>query len=412
MKNNRVLEEFIELTGISSPSLGERQMADILKYRLAELGFTVYEDKAGEELGGSSGNVIGRLKGNKGTPVMLCAHMDRVANGDGIKHVIEDGKIMSDGTTILAADDVSGIVAILGGLRLLNESKLEHCDIEVVFTVSEEKLLQGSKSLDYGLLNAKHSYCFDSSGRIGRIVNAAPSQAQIYVDVYGKSAHAGQAPEKGINALKAAGKILADVQDGRLDFETTANWGVIKAGNATNVVCDHAEILAEARSRDRKKLDKYIEYVKKYCADVIAGTGAKASVRVEYIYDAFLVSEEDELLTTLCAVMKKNDITPVIEQGGGGMDANRFNNRGIKSVGVATGYFNNHSTKEELYIEDLNQATKIVFDLICAYSKNTPEKKEKPAGACPICGFITPFNPAEEGFCCPVCGAPSGQVKK
>jgi len=43
--------------------------------------------------------------------------------------------------------------------------------------------------------------------------------------------------------------------------------------------------------------------------------------------------------------------------------------------------------------------------------RNTPEKNEKPAGACPICGFITPFNPEEEGFCCPVCGAPSGQVK-
>ena len=44
--------------------------------------------------------------------------------------------------------------------------------------------------------------------------------------------------------------------------------------------------------------------------------------------------------------------------------------------------------------------------------RNTPEKNEKPAGACPICGFITQFNPEEEGFCCPVCGAPSGQVKK
>ena len=78
---------------------------------------------------------------------MLCAHMDRVDNGDGINHIIKDGKIMSDGTAILAADDVSGIVAILGGLRLLKESGKEHCDIEVVFTISEEKILQGSKNL-------------------------------------------------------------------------------------------------------------------------------------------------------------------------------------------------------------------------------------------------------------------------
>ncbi len=43
--------------------------------------------------------------------------------------------------------------------------------------------------------------------------------------------------------------------------------------------------------------------------------------------------------------------------------------------------------------------------------KNAPEKSGKPAEACPICGFITPFNPEEVDFCCPVCGSPSGQVK-
>jgi len=369
MENNHIIDEFIELTSISSPSFGERKMADVLKERLAELGFAVREDNVGEIIGGNAGNVIGVLKGTKGKPLLLCAHMDRVANGDGIKHIIKDGKITSDGKTILAADDVSGIVAILGGLRMLKESGLEHSDLEVIFTVSEEKLTQGSKNLDYSKLGAKHSYCFDSSGRIGKIINGAPSKALLYVDVYGKSAHAGQAPENGINAIKAAGKILADVQDGRIDFESTANWGTIQGGTTTNVVCDHVAILAEARSRDPKKLDAYIEYAKKHCADALNGTGAKAEVRVEYIYDAFVVPKEDELITTLCDVLKKSGITPEIALGGGGMDANRFNNKGIKSVGVATGYLHNHTTKEELYIDDLKQSAKMVFDLIRAYSE-------------------------------------------
>lgn len=369
MENNRVLNEFIELIGISSPSLGEREMADVLKTKLSDLGFTACEDKAGELIGGTSGNVVGFLKGTKGTPLLLCAHMDRVSNGDGIKHIIKDGKVTSDGSTILAADDVGGIAAILGGLRLMKESGKEHCDIEVVFTVSEEKLTQGSKNLDYSMIHAKNSYCFDSSGRIGRIINAAPGKALIYVDVYGKSAHAGQAPEKGVNALKSAGRILADIKDGRLDFETTANWAVINAGTSTNVVCDHVEILAEARSHNPKKLDDYVEYAKKHCEDALKGTDAKVKVRAEYIYESFLVDEEDELLKVLCDVMKNNGITPLVEQGGGGMDANRFNNKGIKSVGVATGYMNNHSTDEELYIEDLNKSVKVIYDLICAYSE-------------------------------------------
>ena len=67
--------------------------------------------------------------------------------------------------------------------------------------------------------------------------------------------------------------------------------------------------------------------------------------------------------------MKKCGITPVIDQGGGGMDANRFNANGIKSVGVATGYMNNHSPKEELYIDDLNKSAELVYQLICEYSE-------------------------------------------
>jgi len=369
MKNNRVLDEFVELTCVNSPSLGERKMADVLKSKLSELGFSVYEDNACEKFGGSAGNVIGILKGTVGIPVMLSAHMDRVPNGDDIKCIIKDDKITSDGTTILAADDVSGIVAILEGIRLLKESKKEHCDVEVVFTACEEKLISGSKNLDYSLLNARHSYCFDCSGRIGKIIIAAPTQVLFFIDVYGKSSHAGQAPEKGVNALKAAAKILADIKDGRLDFETTANWAVIKAGDVTNVVCDHVQISGEARSRDVNKLNEYIKYVKNHCDEVISKTQAKVSVRVEYCFDGFCIKEDDELLLTLTSAMKNNCITPVIEQGGGGIDANCFNANGIKSVGVAIGYFKNHTTEEEQYIEDLQKAGKLVYDLICAYSE-------------------------------------------
>ena len=70
--------------------------------------------------------------------------------------------------------------------------------------------------------------------------------------------------------------------------------------------------------------------------------------------------------------MKQQGLTPLIEGGGGGMDANNFNARGIKSVGVATGYFKNHSVDELLYIEDLHRAGQLVYDLILAYSQKGP----------------------------------------
>ncbi len=366
---DRIIEEFIELTGISSPSKGERAMADALKQKLTQLGCEVREDDAAEKIPGTAGNVTAVLKGTVGKPVLFAAHMDRVPNGDSIRHVVTEEKITTDGATVLAADDVAGIAAILDGLRRVKESGLPHCDVEVAFTACEELLITGSKYLDFGAFRAKHCYCIDSPGHTGRIINAAPSQVRLYIDVYGKPAHAGQAPEKGVNALVMAAKVLADIREGRLDEETTANWAVITAGKVTNVVCDHVEICGEVRSRDPKKVDAYIEYVERHCQEVISKTPATCRVRTMRNYDGFCIPHEDELLTTLCGVLEQRGITPVIEKGGGGMDANRFNAAGIKSVGVASGYFKNHSTAEELYVEDLKRAGRMVYDLVMAYSE-------------------------------------------
>jgi tripeptide aminopeptidase len=364
-----MVDEFIELTSISSPSRGERMMADIIKKKLIEIGCKVYEDDSAGKIGGTAGNIIGVLEGSVGTPLMLVAHMDRVANGDNIQHIVTDEKITSDGTTILAADDVSGIVSILEGLRRIKESGEEHCNVEVVFTVCEEDSVKGGSILDEKLLTAKHSYCLDSPGHIGRIINAAPYKVKLYINIYGKPAHAGQSPESGINALKVAAKVLANMEEGRLDNETTANWALMTAGKTTNIVCDYAQIGGEARSHNPKKLEQYINYVKQHCKEVIFNTGASYEVQSELCFEGFKISPEDELIVTLKSVFDDMGIETFIESGGGGMDANRLNAKGIKSIGVATGYFKNHSTAEELYIGDLIKAGEMVERLIRSYSK-------------------------------------------
>lgn len=369
MNTNRIVDEFLRLIAIPSPSFHERQMADALKETLLALGCEISEDDTGAQIGGTAGNVTALLRGTIGTPVMFAAHMDRVPNGDHIRPVIQDGKITSDGTTILAADDVSGIASILEGLRLLRESGQPHCDVEIVFTVCEERLVTGSRYLDFGSFRSRNAYCMDSPGPTGRIVNAAPSKALLHVDVYGKPAHAGQFPEKGVNALTAAAKILAEINDGRIDPETTANWGIISAGSVLNVVCDHVRFSGEVRSRDPEKLRAYIQYAEQHCREVISRTAATCQVQVEPCFDGFCVSPDEEILTTLCGVLREHGLEPIIEGGGGGMDANRFNANGIRSVGVATGYSKNHSTAEELSIPDLQKAGQVVCGLILAWSR-------------------------------------------
>jgi tripeptide aminopeptidase len=134
------------------------------------------------------------------------------------------------------------------------------------------------------------------------------------------------------------------------------------------VVCDRVRLTGEARSRDLSKLNAYIEYVQKHCAEVIATTDARAEVIVERTYDPFVVTRDEGAVANVCEVLESMGITPLVEAGGGGMDANRLNAIGIRTVGLATGYSKNHTKNEEIYIEDLKKSGTMVLEIIRKYS--------------------------------------------
>ena len=104
-----IIEEFKELVMIDSASGQERAIADVLTAKLRALGFAVTEDRAGDTFGGNTGNLTAVREGDRPGAILFCSHMDRVANGLHIRPREKDGCLVSDGTTILAADDVSGI---------------------------------------------------------------------------------------------------------------------------------------------------------------------------------------------------------------------------------------------------------------------------------------------------------------
>jgi tripeptide aminopeptidase len=246
INQSRLVQTFLELVAIDSPSGQEEAIGANLMQRFAALGGEAARDK--------HGNVIARWPGNGDDWLMLSAHMDTVGKDTGIRPAIRDGIIYSDGTTILGGDDKSGIAAILEVLVSLAEDKLNHPPLEVVISVGEEVGLQGAKWLDKSQLRARRGYVLDSGGAIGSIVVSAPSQDSLRVVVHGKKAHAGSEPENGINAIRVASEAIAAMPLGRIDFETTANIGVIEGGTATNIVPDEVKVRGEARSRDGAKL--------------------------------------------------------------------------------------------------------------------------------------------------------------
>ena len=365
MAREPILADFLELVQIDVVSRKERLAADLLKKKLSSIGCQVWEDEAGKVVDGDAGNVLAVLDGGAPGAVLLCAHMDRVGNGLGIKPIRRDGMILSDGSTILAADDMAGVAAILDGLRRVVKNGRPFPRVEVLFTICEEAGLLGSQNLNTKPLQAKRCYTFDSPGRIGRLINAAPTAASIQFKVYGKSAHAGNEPENGIDALKTAAAILASAKTGRLDSDTTANFSTLTTGgDNTGSVCDYVEVKGGARSLDNEKLIAYTCAFQILCKNVAQSFGARVEVDVVYRYQGFHIPEESKTVQIAAEALKEMSIPVLINASGGGMDANELNLRGIESIGVATGYAANHTVRENLVEADLLRCGELVEKII------------------------------------------------
>lgn len=369
VQQHRTVEEFMRLVQIDSPTFEERELADYLKAKFTALGVQIFEDEAGEKIGlrkTKTGNLIGKLSGSvKSAPViLLCAHMDTVEPGRGVKPFIRDGSIFSDGTTILGADDKAGIAAIIEAVQVLREYNIPHGDLEFLFTVAEEGGLRGAKSFEPGQLQAEIGYVLDCDGPAGTIITRAPAQYRIAASVIGRAAHAGISPEDGINAIAVASAGISKMKLGRIDEETTANIGVISGGKATNIIPDLVNIEGEARSFDLEKLEKQADSMIEALDQAAREMGADVKVTKELLYPRVSLHETDKAVRIAVTAAHKINCKPVLSGTGGGSDANILNGMGLQIVNLGVGMTKVHSTEEFITIENLLQNARYLLEVI------------------------------------------------
>ena len=366
INQERLVQEFIELVKVDSETKFEREIADVLKKKFSELEIDVFEDDTTEQSGHGAGNLICTLNGTKDNvdPIYFTSHMDTVVPGNNVQPVIENGYIRTDGTTILGADDKAGLAAMLEAVKVLKENNIEHGMIQFIITVGEESGLKGAKELDPTLIKAKYGYALDSDGEVGNIIVAAPTQAKVNAIIKGKTAHAGVAPEKGVSAITIAAKAIAKMPLGRIDGETTANIGRFAGGTQTNVVCDHVEILAEARSLVAEKMEAQAEKMKQAFEEVATKMGGEANVEVEVMYPGFKFGENDYVVQIAQAAIKTIGREPKLQTSGGGSDANIIAGHGVPTVNLAVGYEDIHTTNEKMPIDELVKTAELVTAII------------------------------------------------
>lgn len=365
VNRDRLIGTFLEIVKINTQTKKERAMADYLKGKLTELGLQVTEDQAGTAIGGEAGNVIGVLKGNSDKQaVLFSAHMDRVSPGENIYPVVEGDVIKSSGDTILGGDDGAGLAGILELLYIIKENEIKHGRIEVAFTIAEEGGLNGSKALDAAQLQAKVAIVMDSTGDAGVVINQAPAQDEIIAKIHGKAAHAGVAPEKGINAIAVAAKAISRLKIGRIDEETTANVGVISGGKATNIVPDYTEVRCESRSLKEEKLAKVTESMVKAFVDAAGEENARIEMDVNRLYPAYHLADDHILLQMVKKAGKAAGLQVKVQPTGGGSDANILNGKGIAAVNLGVGTEEVHTVNEYVKIPELIKVVEMAVKIV------------------------------------------------
>jgi len=352
----RLLQTFLALIQIDSPSGQEATIAAELHDRLRALDIDVHTDP--------TGNVLGRWNGS-GPPLLLSAHMDTVAPGVGIRPVVKDGVVRSDGTTILGSDDKSGIAVILEALTVLHEQG-RRPSVEIAFTVGEETGLLGAKALDPGWPRSREALVLDSGGPLHAIVYGAPTSDKFAATVHGQAAHAGSNPEDGINAILVAAQGIAQMPLGRIDEETTSNIGLIQGGQAVNVVPDRVEMRGEARSHDVGKLDAQIAAMRQALEQAVARhPGARLELDIRRSYEAYRLARNRPLIQRIArALSAMGEPAPDFRLSGGGSDANILNARGITAVPVSTGMQAVHTNQEWVAVSDMARCAELVTRIL------------------------------------------------
>ena len=355
INTERLLQTFLDLVRIDNPSGGEAVIADHVRGLLEGMGLAVEQD--------AINNLLARVPG-QGAPLLLNAHMDSVAPCHSVRPVVDGGVIRSSGDTVLGADDLAGVAAIIEGVRATLERGGSHRAAEILFTVQEEVGLRGAAQFDTSRLSAREGVTLDSGGDFGGITVGAPSQDSLYIVVLGRAAHAGVAPERGVNAIVVAGKALAAMPLGRIDEETTANIGIIKGGEATNIVPDRVELWGEARSHNQDKLVAQVQAMVAAFEAAAREHGASVQIEITHKYDAYRLSDELPIIQRLIATLGEIGFAANLQVSGGGSDVNILSQRGIEVANISVGYREIHSTGEYIAIADLARSAELVARLL------------------------------------------------
>ena len=272
--------------------------------------------------------------------------------------------ITTDGTTLLGADDKSGIAEIMTAIEyLVQNPDIKHCEIRVGFGPDEE-IGVGADKFDVEDFDVDFAYTVDG-GPLGELQYETFSAAGAKIDFLGRNVHPGSAKDQMINAFQLAIDFHNTLPEADRPEKTDGYQGFFHLMNLSGSV-DQAQAsyivrdFEEEDFQDRKQL--MLDIAEKMNA-VFDSPRVIVQLHDQY-YNMKKVIEKDMTPINIAKkVMEDLDIQPIIEPIRGGTDGSKISFMGIPTPNIFTGVENLHGRHEFACIDDMKKAVEIIVNI-------------------------------------------------
>lgn len=403
----KVLERFLKYTAIDTQSDPESKTSPSTskQFDLARLLVKELEDLGLEDISlDERCYVMARLAANEEglVPIGFIAHMDTspdlsgkdvkprlIENYDGgdivldkergivtsLKDYSEIGDfkgqtlIVTDGSTLLGADDKAGIAEIMTGIEfLVNNPQIRHGDIMVAFTPDEE-IGCGADYFDVDKFGAKYAYTFDG-GQVGELEYENFNAASAVVKIQGRNVHPGSAKGKMVNSIYIAGKVMEAFPENKRP-ETTEGYEGFFHLNDIKGSTEETVLNYIIRDHDRAKFEDMKAFFEATISDLSKEHGGRISLTIQDSYYNMreVIEDHMEVVDIAVRAMKNLNIEPRIIPIRGGTDGSRLSFMGLPCPNLFAGGINFHGRNEMISLEALEAGARLLIEIAKEWAK-------------------------------------------
>ncbi len=282
-----------------------------------------------------------------------------------MKEHIGHDLIVTDGNTLLGADDKAGIAIIMGALAFLKaHPEIKHKNISVAFTPDEE-IGEGPLHFDLKKMDADYAFTIDGS-YIDTIENENYNALGVHLKAHGVAVHPGEGTNTLINAFLLLSEVIDNLPSNETPYYAKEDGGYwhVNDVNGNNEICSLSMILRDfSKEGIQRRKELIVEAVNKVNAKYPT---AHVDVEIKEQYENMkqFVDKDPRPCALAEKALKENGITPKYKKIKGGTDGATFSKMGLVTPNLGTGSYNHHGRYEFLDVQEFNKMIDVVISLV------------------------------------------------